>query len=145
MEDLTMNLIRFNQYPLFNDLFETLERNFANQMEDSKGDIPAVNITEENDKFVLEMAAPGLQKSDFMINLDNYILTISSEKKEEKKEKDQNFTRREFIYNSFKRTFTLPKSIDAEKISADYENGILCLQLPKKEQELKVNRQIEIK
>ncbi|MBN2615445.1 MAG: Hsp20/alpha crystallin family protein [Bacteroidales bacterium] len=140
-----MNLIRFNQYPLFNDLFENLERNFSNQLEESKGDIPAVNITEQNDRFVLEMAAPGLQKSDFQINLDNYVLTISSEKKEEKKEKSQNFTRREFLYNSFKRTFTLPKSIDAEKISADYQNGILTLQLPKKEQELKVNRQIEIK
>lgn len=140
-----MNLIRFNQYPLFNDFFETLEKNFANQMEESRGDIPAVNINEENDKFILEMAAPGLKKPDFNINLDNYVLTISSEKKEEKKEKDKNFTRREFFYNSFKRTFTLPKSIDAEKISADYENGILRVMLPKKEQELKVNRQIEIK
>ena len=139
-----MNLIRFNQYPTFTDLFENLERNFLGRVDENSGDIPAVNIQEENDHFMLEMAAPGMEKKDFNIDLDNYVLTISSEKKEEKNEKDKNFTRREFIYNNFSRSFTLPKSIDTEKIKADYENGILKVALPKKEQEMQLTRKIEI-
>ncbi|MBN2637992.1 MAG: Hsp20/alpha crystallin family protein [Bacteroidales bacterium] len=138
-----MNLIRFNQYPIFNDLFENFERNFINQANELKGDMPAVNINEENDRFILELAAPGLNKSDFKINLDNQVLTISSAKKEEKNEK--NYTRREFLFNSFTRSFTLPKNVDSEKISADYENGILKLQLPKKDLETKISKQIEIR
>ncbi len=139
-----MSLVKFNQYPTFTDLIENLERNFLGRVDEYTGDVPAVNIKEENDKFVLEMAAPGMKKDDFQINLDNYQLTISSEKKEEKKEKDDNYTRREFLYSSFSRSFTLPKSIDVEKIKADYKNGILNIVLPKKEEETKLTRQIKI-
>jgi len=138
-----MALIRFNQYPALTDLMETLERNFFNPEEKFQGDIPAVNIKEENDKFILEMAAPGMKKSDFHINLENDVLTISSEKKEEKEEKQENYTRREFYYNTFSRSFNLPESVDAEKIKADYKNGILSITLPKKE-ETRVTRQIKI-
>ncbi len=139
-----MSLVKFNQYPTFTDLLENIERNFLGRVDEYTGDVPAVNIKEENDKFVLEMAAPGMKKDDFHINLDNYQLTISSEKKEEKKEKEDNYTRREFLYSSFSRSFTLPKSIDVEKIKADYKNGILSIVLPKKEEETKLTRQIKI-
>ncbi len=144
MEGLVMNLVRFNQYPTFTDLIENLERNFLGRVDENSGDIPAVNIKEENDKFILEMAAPGMSKDAFKINLDNYQLTISSEQKKEKKEKEDNYTRREFVYSSFSRSFTLPKTIDVEKIKADYKNGILLLTLPKKEEEAKLSRQIKI-
>ncbi len=139
-----MSLVKFNQYPTFTDLLENIERNFLGRVDENSGDIPAVNIKEENDKFVLEMAAPGLKKDDFKINLDNYQLTISAETKDEKKEKEDNYTRREFIYNSFSRSFTLPKTIDIEKIRADYKNGVLNLVLPKKEEEAKLTKQIKI-
>ncbi len=139
-----MSLVKFNQYPTFTDLLENIERNFLGRVDETSGDIPAVNIKEEKDKFTLEMAAPGMKKDDFQINLDNYQLTISSEKKEEKKEKDDNYTRREFVYSSFSRSFTLPKSIDIEKIKADYKNGILSIILPKKEEETKLTKQIKI-
>ncbi|HED37643.1 MAG TPA: Hsp20/alpha crystallin family protein [Ignavibacteria bacterium] len=139
-----MNLVKFNQYPTFTDLLENIERNFLGRVDENSGDIPAVNIKEENDKFVLEMAAPGMKKDDFKINLDNYQLTISAETRDEKKEKEDNYTRREFVYNSFSRSFTLPKSIDIEKIKADYRNGVLNIVLPKKEEEAKLTKQIKI-
>lgn len=139
-----MSLVKFNQYPTFTDLLENIERNFLGRVDEYTGDVPAVNIKEEKDKFVLEMAAPGMKKDDFQINLDNYQLTVSSEKKEEKKEKEDNYTRREFFYSTFSRSFTLPKSVDIEKIKADYKNGILSIVLPKKEEETKLTRQIKI-
>ncbi|MFC2109590.1 Hsp20/alpha crystallin family protein, partial [Bacteroidota bacterium] len=77
---------------------------------------------------------PGLKKSDFQLNLDNQILSISTEKKKEEEHKDENYTRREFGYSSFKRTFTLPESVDDDKIGANYKDGILKIILPKKEE-----------
>ncbi len=139
-----MNLVRFNQYPTLTDLMENLERTFLGRVDEESGDIPAVNIKEENDKFVLEMAAPGMKKDDFQINLDNYQLTISSEKSEKNEEKKDNYTRREFMYSTFSRSFTLPKTIDVDKIKADYKNGILTVILPKKEEEAKLTKQIKI-
>jgi HSP20 family protein len=139
-----MSLVKFNQYPTFTDLIENLERNFLGRVDENSGDIPAVNIKEEKDKFVLDMAAPGLKKDDFKIDLDNYQLTISAETKDEKKEKTDNYTRREFVYNSFSRSFTLPKTIDIDKIKGDYKNGVLSLVLPKKEEETKLTKQIKL-
>ena len=97
--------------------------------------IPAVNIRETNDNFVVEMAAPGMTKNDFRVELDGNTLTISSEKKDEYEEKDgERFTKREFSYQSFQRSFQLPKEVvDEEKIGAKYENGVLHLVIPKKE------------
>jgi len=138
-----MALVRFNQYPALTDLFDALEKNFFNTEEKFEGNIPAVNIKEDNDKFVLEMAAPGMKKNDFHINVEKDVLTISSEHKEEKEEKKENYARREFYYNTFSRSFNLPESIDLEGIKADYKNGILNIVLPKKE-ETKVSREIKI-
>lgn len=96
--------------------------------------LPKVNIKENADAFMVEMAVPGLKKSDFQINIEDRVLSISTETKEETEHKEDNYTRREFGYSSFKRTFTLPDSVNDEAINANYENGILSIQLPKKEE-----------
>lgn len=148
MEDKKMNLVRWNNHPFFSDLFENLLPKIYNK-ELCDECIPAANIIENKDSFELEIAAPGMNKKDFKINLDNNILTILSEresKKEEKSEKNEDnvsYTRREFIYSSFNRSFTLPKSIELDKIKADYKNGILNISLPKKDEE-KLNVKKEI-
>lgn len=98
--------------------------------------IPAVNIRETADTFEVEMAAPGMDKGDFKIELDNNMLTISSEKEHNTEQKqDERYTRREFSYQSFQRVFHLPKEVvDADKIEARYNNGLLQLVIPKKEE-----------
>lgn len=98
--------------------------------------LPSVNIIENNESFVVEMAAPGMTKNDFEIELDNETLTITSRKEsnEEVREGD-NYTRREFSYQSFCRSFHLPKSVvDESRIKAEYKNGILNIMIPKKEE-----------
>lgn len=95
--------------------------------------VPAVNIIEEENSFNVEVAAPGLHKDQFRMNLDNNILTISAENKDEKEYKGK-VTRREFSYSTFERSFTLPDSVDGDKIKADYKEGVLKITLPKKEE-----------
>ncbi|MFT4663725.1 MAG: HSP20 family protein [Polaribacter sp.] len=95
--------------------------------------MPAVNIKESADQYELEIAAPGMEKSDFQINIDQDVLTISSEKKTKTEEGDK-FTRREFSYGSFKRSFDLPETVDASKIAANYHNGVLAILIPKREE-----------
>ena len=107
--------------------------------------LPKVNIKETADAFIVEMAVPGLKKSDFHIDLDNQVLSISTESTEENEHTEENYTRREFGYASFKRTFTLPESVNDEKINAKYNDGILSVHLPKKEEaKQKPARSIEI-
>jgi len=128
-----MNLIRFNQNPFFTGILNDVEKEFTKTESNGNGSYPAVNIKEEEKEFVLELAAPGLKKEDFKINLENHMLTISKETNEENKEEKTNFTRREFVYNSFNRSFKLPKIILENKIKADYVDGILRITLPKDE------------
>lgn len=96
--------------------------------------LPKVNIMETADAFIVEMAVPGLKKSDFHLNLENQVLSISTELKEENEHEEENYTRREFGYSSFRRTYTLPESINEDKIDARYKDGILSIHLPKKEE-----------
>ncbi|MDY0076235.1 MAG: Hsp20/alpha crystallin family protein [Bacteroidales bacterium] len=141
-----MNLIRFNQHPvsMLSELMEDFDRNWLRSSE-TRPMMPAVNISENEDGFVLDLAAPGMQKSDFKINLDNNVLSISSEKQDENEEKSEKYSRREFCYSSFSRSFTLPKSINYDKIKADYKDGVLKVNLPKREDaKVALNRQIEI-
>jgi len=100
--------------------------------DDYRSTIPAVNISEGEDHFTIEFAAPGLDKKDFKIDLHNNVLTVSSDVKNENKEEKENFMRREFRYSSFSRSFTLPDSVDTEKIKAKHDNGILNIVIPKK-------------
>ncbi|MGN6648161.1 MAG: Hsp20/alpha crystallin family protein [Cytophaga sp.] len=109
--------------------------------------VPAVNIKETPENFAVEVAAPGMNKKDFSIKVDGNVLTIRSEKTTEKEDQQgTQYTTREFSYQSFERSFTLPKDIvDIEKIEAKYEDGVLYLQIPKKEKEkAKEPRMIEI-
>jgi HSP20 family protein len=93
--------------------------------------VPAVNVKETDKAFEIEVAAPGLTKKDFNINVENRVLTISSEKKEEKEEKDKGYTRKEFSYASFSRSFTLPENVNENDVNARYEDGLLKLTLVK--------------
>jgi HSP20 family protein len=95
---------------------------------------PAVNIIESKDDYRIEVAAPGLDKTDFRINIENNVLTISAEKEEKNEEKDERFMRREFNYSSFARSFTLPESMDTDKIVAKHKDGVLHVIVPKKEE-----------
>jgi HSP20 family protein len=95
--------------------------------------LPAVNVKENGREFGIEFAAPGFKKSDFKIHVDQNQLTISAEKENEKNESDERYTRKEFSYNSFSRTFTLPQNVNTDTIDAKYHDGILKLSVPKKE------------
>jgi len=107
--------------------------------------LPKVNIKETADNYAVEMAVPGLKKSDFKLDIDHHVLSISTEKKETHEQQEENYTRREFGYTSFKRTFTLPETVDDDKITANYQDGILNILLPKKEEaKQKPARQIKI-
>lgn len=96
--------------------------------------VPAVNITEHKDFYLVSLAAPGLKKNDFKIDVDGNMLTISSEMEENKEEKDKKFTRKEYNYSSFSRSFSLPEEINKEKIEAKYEDGVLKISLPRTEE-----------
>ncbi|MDP3915361.1 MAG: Hsp20/alpha crystallin family protein [Bacteroidota bacterium] len=144
-----MALMKFqDQFPSMfnrffeNDLFDWTTRNFSN----TNTTLPSVNIREDENGFEVDMAAPGFEKKDFKIELINNLLTISSEKKVETETKEgQQFTRQEFSYQSFSRSFTLPNTVEGEKIQAKYENGILKVAIPKKEEaKPKPVKQIEI-
>lgn len=100
-------------------------------------DVPAVNITESEKEFKIEMAAPGMSKKDFKVNLEGDVLTISAEKEEEQKDDNDRYTRREFSYLSFSRSFRLPEEVKAENIDGKYEEGVLKLTIPKKEESMK--------
>jgi HSP20 family protein len=101
---------------------------------DKRMAMPAVNIIESKEDYRIEVAAPGLDKADFRINIENNVLTISAEKEEKNEEKDEQFMRREFNYSSFTRSFTLPESMDVEKISAKHKDGVLHVSIPKRDE-----------
>ena len=144
MEDKKMAIIRWNNRIPLADMFSNFfDCDFADYF-NRRGFDPAANIIEHPESFELNLAAPGLKKEDFKINLDNNVLTISSELEDDKHEEGKNFTRKEFFYGSFSRSFTLPKTINIDKIKAEYENGILSVMLPKKD-EAKVDIKKEIK
>lgn len=111
------------------DLPAVFSQNFNTGMS-----MPMVNIKETPDSYYVEMAVPGMKKSDFQIDLDNQILSISTDIREGEVTKDVQFTRKEFGYSSFKRSFTLPQTVEYNRIKADYKEGILSIQLPKKEE-----------
>lgn len=137
-------MIRRSSLPDLVDEF--FGRDFMGNFDDQTGvNMPAVNIVEGKNEFSIEVAAPGLDKNDFNIDLDHNVLTISSEKKDEKKEDNKKFMRREFSYTSFKRSFTLPNTVKADKISATHKDGVLSISIPKKEEaKEKPPRQIKI-
>ena len=96
--------------------------------------VPAVNIVEDKNDYKVSLAVPGMKKDDFNIDVEGNMLTISSEKEESKEEKDEKYNRKEYSYSSFSRSFTLPEEVNKEKIEAKYEDGVLKLMLPKKDE-----------
>lgn len=138
---MTLARLSDSMFPSFPSLFDRFfegdvmdwnRSNFAAR----NATLPAINVRENDNEFTIEVAAPGLKKDDFRLDYDNGRLTISSEIRDEKEEKEgDRVTRREFNYSSFQRTFTAPESIvEAEKIKAKYDNGILVVKLPKREE-----------
>jgi HSP20 family protein len=132
---------------LFDDFFSRELFNWGNNhFSNTSTTVPSVNIKETADNYEVEVAAPGMDKKDFKITLDGNLLTISSFREQSNEQKEENYSRREFSYQSFQRSFELPKDVvDENKIMARYENGLLLLTVPKKEEaRQKAPRQIEI-
>lgn len=127
-----MGLVRFNPNfvnQVFDDFF-----NAAPARPAFRSTLPAVNVKETENDFQLELAVPGLKKEDFNVKVEEGVLTISAERKNEETENKEGYTRREFRYANFTRRFTLPESADENTISASYTDGILAVTLPKKEE-----------
>lgn len=142
-----MTTLKFNQPTL-----KTLDSFLDNLLNDlpvpnnhNSMNFPAVNIFETNDNYELEFNVPGRKKEDFKITIDKNILSVSFEKTEEQKEENKQFIKREFSAQSFKRSFTLDEKINADDIKAKYENGILHLTLPKKEEVKVLPKEISVK
>lgn len=135
-----MTLVKRNSDNVLPSLFDNFftrdwmdwnNSNFSN----TNTTLPAVNVRENENEYIIEVAAPGMKKNDFKINLDNNQLNISSERKDEKEEKEEKFSRKEFCYQSFHRSFQLPVDyVNENAISAKYNEGILFIHLPKKEE-----------
>jgi len=145
-----MSLVRFSNHlpSMFDrffegDLFDWSNHNFSM----TNTTLPSVNIKENTGEFKVEVAAPGFDKGDFKLELNHDVLTISSEKQIENEAKEnEHYSKREFSYQSFTRSFTLPDSADSERIDASYDKGILHVSIPKREEtKLKSSRMIEIK
>jgi HSP20 family protein len=109
--------------------------------------MPAVNVTDNKDDYLVSVAVPGMKKNDFKIDIDGDMLSISCEKEEAKEEKEKKYTRKEYNYSSFSRSFTLPDDVMRQKIEATYEDGVLSVKLPKSEESKKpeVTQQITVK
>ncbi|MBB5622859.1 HSP20 family protein [Pedobacter cryoconitis] len=146
-----MTLVKFNPenkrnslMPGFSDVFDSVFNDtfFTDRMISR---VPAANISETKDNYHVEIAAPGLKKEDFKLNLERNVLNISVEKRKEEKQEERNFSKREYSYSSFVCSFTLPESANENGIQATYNNGILTIDIPKREEAKTVSRQIEIK
>ncbi|SFN42101.1 HSP20 family protein [Chryseobacterium oleae] len=139
-------LLPGNSRSLFDDFFNRELFNWSNtNFSDSRTTLPSVNIKEREEAFEVEVAAPGMQKEDFRITLEGNLLTIFSSKEDNEEENGGSYTRREFSYQSFQRSFELSKDVvDDEHIEAKYENGVLRLTIPKKESAAQSPRLIEI-
>ncbi|MGI4729411.1 MAG: Hsp20/alpha crystallin family protein [Janthinobacterium lividum] len=144
-----MTLVKFNPVkkastvnPWFTDVFESVF-NDAHLTDRLPSHVPAINIAETDGDFQIELAAPGLKKEDFKINVEKNVLSISAEKKNENTE-GKKFSKREFSYASFTRSFNLPETIDAQKIDATYTDGVLKLIIAKKEEAKVQAREIAV-
>lgn len=132
---------------VFDEFFKPWNEWFEGGVFGRTMNMPAVNITEQKDDYLVALAAPGLKKEDFKIDIEGNMLVISCEKEEKKEEKDVKFTRKEYNFTSFERSFTLPDEVNKEKIEARYEEGVLKLFLPKKDEvkKMALNKHIMVK
>ena len=146
-----MTLVKFNPdnkrnalMPGFNDVFDSIfyDTFFSDRMVSR---VPAANISETPDHYHVELAAPGLKKKDFKISLERNVLSISADQSSENKQEERNYAKREYSYSSFVRSFNLPESADENGIQATYVDGVLEIDIPKREEAKTVSRLIEIK
>jgi HSP20 family protein len=146
-----MTLVKFNNgarkhaiAPRFVDVFDSVfnDQFFAPAVVNK---VPAVNIAEAEAGFEIELAVPGLKKEDIKINLDKNLLTVSAEVKKEETAQAKNYTKKEFGYSNFSRSFTLPETVDQNNIEAEYTNGVLKLTVAKKEEAKLQAREISVK
>ncbi len=145
-----MTLVKFNSnrnntlLPGFNDVFESIfNDNFFNDRMVMR--VPAVNISQSDNNYHVELAAPGLKKEDFKLNLEHNQLTISVDQSLDHRDNQRNYSKREYSFRSFVRSFTLPESADGDRIEASYTDGILHIDIAKREEAQAVRRQIRIK
>ena len=145
-----MTLVKFNNnrnqslLPGFNDVFDSIFNDtFFNDRMVAR--VPAANISESENNFHVELAAPGLKKEDFKLSLDRNVLNISVEQRNEDNNNQRNYSKREYSYSSWVRSFTLPESANADNIEASYTDGVLKIDIAKREEAKLVRRQIEIK
>jgi HSP20 family protein len=145
-----MTLVKFNNghkntvSPWFSDVFDSLI-NDSRLNDKFINKVPAVNIAETESEFHIELAVPGLKKDDFKISLDKNVLSVSAEKKTENVDESKKYSKREYSYNSFVRSFTLPETADYAKIDAEYTDGVLKLNVAKKEEAKIQSREIAVK
>ncbi|MDX5482244.1 MAG: Hsp20/alpha crystallin family protein [Hymenobacteraceae bacterium] len=134
------------------DFFSDIDRFFDNDFfrmpmqmgRQMMASMPATNIRENEHDYSIEVAAPGMKKEDFNIDVDDHVLTISSQKEEDKTEEKENYTRREYNYSSFSRSFRLPESVKEDSIKARYEDGVLKLTVPKMKEQERPKKKINI-
>jgi HSP20 family protein len=131
-----MALVKWNRgTPAFSDLFENFfNRDISDFLGEQKGTVPSVNVRETKDDFRLEVAAPGLKREDFNIKIDNNVMMVTGEKEEQSETNDEYYNRKEFNYSSFSRSFHLPDMVNTDNIQAKYNDGILEICIPKKEE-----------
>jgi len=134
--------MKWTNHPVLNEMMNGMQRRPMQYACDYNR--PLANILDHEKDFTIELAVPGMSKDDFKINLDNDILSISVERQEVEEKEEKNFTRREFRYDGFCRSFSLPDIVDQEKIKADYKNGVLSVMLPKSEEAKIKGREIKI-
>jgi HSP20 family protein len=131
----TREMTRPRGFPVFEEFFKPWNDWFEKSSLFGKmTTVPPVNIVNDEDRYILSLAVPGMKKDDFKIALEGLMLTISTEREEEKKETEESFTRREYNFYSFSRSFTLPEDVKPEYIEAKYEDGLLKIVLPRKEE-----------
>jgi HSP20 family protein len=131
-----MSLIKWNKkdvFPSFSSLMDDFFTDDFNAGLATTSFFPQANVEETSNEFIIDLAIPGQDKENINVEVDHGMLTISSETEKSEEEKEKNFTRKEYSYSSFKRSFTMPENVDFEKIEANYEKGILRLTLPKLE------------
>lgn len=135
------SITRRNFRPFFPSLFDD---DFFTANTSRPNSLPAVNIREDEKNYILELAVPGMDKNDLKIDIDEDVLTVSSETQNEMEDKKDGYTRKEFSYSSFVRSFYIPENVNKDQINANYKEGILTVSFPKQEEVQKVTKQVKI-
>ncbi len=139
-----MTIIRMKHRPTLSDMLDNmLERNFNTGFEKKCGCVPATNILEKENSYEIELAAPGMKKEDFKLEVENKLLSVIYEKKADEAQPEVEYLQQEFHMDEFTRSFTIPETADAEKIKARYDNGILYISIPKMEK-ARLSKEIKV-